>query len=46
MFAAVGNNVVELKRTAIGNVELDPNLLSGECRELTKEELESIENTN
>ncbi len=46
MFAAVGNNVVELERTAIGNVRLDPNLLSGECRELTKEELESIENAN
>lgn len=46
MFAAVGNNVEELERTAIGNVALDPKLLLGECRELTKDELKSIENAD
>lgn len=44
MFAAVGNNVMELRRTAMGNMKLDHLLLPGECRELTIEELKLIEN--
>lgn len=42
MFAAVGNAVIALKRTAIGNVPLDKTLPEGECRLLTKEELKKI----
>lgn len=42
MFAAVGNKVIELERTAIGNLTLDDNLLPGECREIKKEELKLI----
>ena len=44
MFAAVGNNVVELSRTAMGDIEIDPLLLSGGCRELTSKELNFINN--
>lgn len=42
MFKAVGNEVVFLKRVAISNLVLDPNLKTGECRELTQEELELL----
>lgn len=42
MFAAAGNRVVELRRTTIGDVPLDPELAPGECRELTPEELLSL----
>ena len=38
MFAAVGKQVVYLKRTAMGSLRLDETLLPGEYRELTKEE--------
>lgn len=38
MFAAVGKQVVYLKRTAMGGLKLDETLLPGEYRELTKEE--------
>lgn len=43
MFAAVGNGVIELSRTKMGQMELDPQLLPGECRPLTDEELARIE---
>lgn len=44
MFAAAGNKVTYLKRIKIGNLDLDKALLPGECREITPEELEKIEN--
>lgn len=43
MFAACGNRVTALHRTAIGGVSLDGSLKAGECRELTAEELGRIE---
>lgn len=39
MFAAVGNKITFLKRTSIGDLELDNDLEPGEYRELSKEEL-------
>ncbi len=42
MFAAVGNHVEKLKRIKIGGLELDKNLKEGECRELTRDELNRI----
>ena len=42
MFAATGNKVVELKRIAMGNLPLDTSLEPGECREISKEELNLI----
>lgn len=42
MFAALGNEVVALKRTKIGDLALDDNLKSGECRKLTKDEVARI----
>lgn len=44
MFAAAGNRVVALQRTAMGDVTLDPQLGPGECRELSKEELSALKN--
>ncbi len=43
MFAAAGNGVIELRRTKMGGVALDPRLSEGECRLLTSEEVERIE---
>lgn len=43
MFASVGNEVVFLKRIAMGGLPLDDSLLPGECREISAEELEMIE---
>lgn len=43
MFAALGNKVVALRRVKMGNLELDPSLGDGECREITQEELKLIE---
>ncbi len=43
MFAAVGNAVIELKRVKMGELPLDENLKPGECRLLTKQEVELIE---
>ena len=43
MFAALGNKVLALRRVKMGNLELDPSLGDGECRELTQEELKLIE---
>lgn len=42
MFAAVGNEVVYLKRVSMGKLLLDPSLKAGTYRELTSEELEII----
>ena len=39
LFSNMGNEVVELKRTAIGNLSLDPLLEEGSYRELNDEEL-------
>lgn len=43
MFAAAGNGVIELKRTQMGQLELDPHLAEGECRKLTEDEVKLIE---
>ena len=42
MFAAVGNAVIELKRVKMGQLPLDENLAPGECKILSKEEVELI----
>lgn len=43
MFAAAGNGVIELKRTQMGGLTLDPNLKEGECRLLDAHEVQKIE---
>ncbi|NLB36226.1 MAG: rRNA pseudouridine synthase [Clostridiales bacterium] len=42
MVAACGNEVLELKRTAIGSLTLDSSLAPGECRELTEAQVDKI----
>ncbi len=42
MLAAVGNRVVALHRTRIGDIELDPTLAPGEFRPLSDAEIRSI----
>ena len=42
MMQAVGNRVAHLKRVRMGGILLDPVLKSGECREITPEELETL----
>ena len=42
MFAAAGNRVVELERTAIGGLQLDKTLALGECREINDNELHNV----
>ena len=42
MFAATGNEVLYLKRMAMGGVSLDENLVPGEYRPLTGEELKTL----
>ena len=42
MFAAVGNAVIELTRDKRGQLPLDENLAPGECKILSKEEVELI----
>lgn len=42
MFAAAGNGVIELKRTRMGNLDLDETLAEGECRRLTEKEVMQI----
>lgn len=44
MMEAAGNKVTHLKRIRMGGIELDPKLGSGECREITVEELERLWN--
>lgn len=47
MLQAVDNRVLTLKRVSFGPLELDTNLASGECRELTQEEVTLLyEKTN
>lgn len=43
MFKALGKQVVYLKRTAMGCLTLDENLKPGEWRELTEEEVDSLQ---
>lgn len=43
MFAAAGNGVIELKRTQMGRLTLDPGLKEGECRLLDAHEVQKIE---
>ena len=43
MFAAAGNGVIELKRTRMGGLTLDPSLKEGECRLLDAHEVRKIE---
>lgn len=43
MFAAAGNKVIALHRSKMGQLELDPALTPGECREITENELVLIE---
>ncbi len=45
MFAAAGNKVISLHREKMGNLTLDSSLKAGECREITAEELEKIQNS-
>lgn len=42
MFAAVGKEVIYLKRTSMGSLVLDENLQVGEYRALTSEELDNL----
>lgn len=42
MMEAVGNKVTHLKRIRMGGIMLDSGLSSGECREITSEELEKL----
>ncbi len=42
MFAACGNHVTALHRLQIGEVRLDDDLLPGQCRELTEQEVASF----
>ena len=44
MMQAVGNKVTHLKRERIGGITLDPKLSSGECREITQDELSTLYN--
>lgn len=43
MFAAAGNGIIELKRTQMGGLTLDPCLKEGECRLLDAHEVQKIE---
>ena len=43
MFASLGTSVIELKRIAIGGLDLDPGLKEGEARIITMDELKLIE---
>ncbi len=45
MFEAVGKKVLYLKRLSMGNLELDPQLSLGQYRELTQEELDSLQSS-
>lgn len=42
IFRALGNEVIELQRVAIGNLDLPPNLKPGQWRELSEVELRSL----
>jgi 16S rRNA pseudouridine516 synthase len=45
MFEAVGKEVIYLKRLSMGSLRLDEGLKPGEYRELTKEEIALLKNT-
>jgi len=45
MFSARGNQVLALRREAMGGLRLDESLQPGECRELTEEEIDIIKNS-
>jgi len=42
MFAAVGKQVLFLKRIQMGSLALDPSLLPGEYRSLTQREIDEL----
>ena len=42
MMEAVGNKVTHLRRVCMGGIQLDESLSSGECREITGEELSEL----
>ena len=42
MMEAVGNKVTHLQRIRMGGITLDPSLASGECREITAEEIKTL----
>ena len=42
MFAAVGSEVLYLKRVSMGNLKLDTNLKLGEYRSLTSSEIKNL----
>lgn len=42
MMEATGNKVTHLKRVRMGGIVLDPSLASGECREISAEELSTL----
>lgn len=42
MMEAAGNRVTHLKRIRMGGITLDPALSAGQCREITREELEKL----
>ncbi len=44
MFEAVGKKVLYLRRVAMGPLKLDPGLASGDWRELTEDEIDSLRN--
>lgn len=46
MFKKYGITVLELERIKMGNLPLDSNLALGECRFLTKNEIDEIKNCN
>ena len=43
MFEAVGKSVLTLKRLSMGGVALDETLKEGELRELTQEEIDTLQ---
>lgn len=43
MFAALGNRVIKLHRESVGSIELDKSLLPGQYRDLSADEIRSIE---
>ena len=46
MVMAIGCNTIRLKRISIGNIVLDPKLRPGQYRELTQQELKSLQKIN
>ena len=43
MFAVYGAKVVELRRISMGGLALDESLAPGQCRELTPQEVELLQ---